>query len=150
MSYFPINGLSLRGSVGYTEAELTENAPAAGGLEGDRLPFVPRMTGSIGANYRFPVTANWTGYAGGTLNYTGKRESDFSERAARDVPSYTTLNLSAGIENGNWRLALYGKNLTNSDGITFLKSQSLTPAGSPFGAAYIAPRTFGADLSYRF
>jgi iron complex outermembrane receptor protein len=54
---FPINGLSLRGAVGYTDAKLTENAPAAGGLDGDRLPFVPKMTGSIGANYRFPVAA---------------------------------------------------------------------------------------------
>jgi iron complex outermembrane receptor protein len=150
LSYFPINGLSLRGAVGYTEAELTENAPAAGGLDGDRLPFVPKMTGSIGANYRFPVAAGWTGYAGGTINYTGERRSDFSQRAAKDVPSYTTVNLSAGIENGNWRLAFYGKNLTDRDGITFLKSQSLTPGGSPFGAAYIAPRTLGADLSYRF
>jgi outer membrane receptor protein involved in Fe transport len=150
LSWFPIKGLALRGAVGYTEAQLTENAPAAGGLDGDRLPFVPKMTGSIGANYRFPVAAGWTGYAGGTINYTGERRSDFSQRAAKDVPSYTTVNLSAGIENGNWRLAFYGKNLTDTDGITFLKSQSLTPAGSPFGAAYIAPRTFGADLSYRF
>jgi outer membrane receptor protein involved in Fe transport len=150
LSYFPIKGLALRGAVGYTEAQLTENAPAAGGLDGDRLPFVPKMTGSIGANYRFPVAAGWTGYAGGTINYTGERRSDFSQRAAKDVPSYTTVNLSAGIENGNWRLAFYGKNLTDTDGITFLKSQSLTPAGSPFGAAYIAPRTVGADLSYRF
>ena len=66
------------------------------------------------------------------------------------MASYTTVNLNGGIENGNWRLAFYGKNLGNSDGITYLKSQSLSPAGSPFGAAYIAPRTLGADLTYRF
>jgi outer membrane receptor protein involved in Fe transport len=150
LSWFPLAGLSLRGALGYTLAELTENAPAAGGLDGDRLPFVPKMTGSLGANYRWAVGAGWTAYAGGTVNYTGERRSDFSQRAAKDVPSYTTLNLNAGIENGNWRLALYGKNLTDSDGITFLKSQSLSPAGSPFGAAVIAPRTIGADLSYRF
>lgn len=150
LSWFPVQGLSLRGALGYTEAELTADAPAAGGLDGDRLPFVPKMTASLGANYRWAVGAGWTGYAGGTVNHTGERRSDFSQRAAKDVPSYTTLNLNAGIENGNWRLALYGKNLGNSDGITFLKSQSLSPAGSPFGAAVIAPRTIGADLSYRF
>ncbi len=150
LSYFPLAGLSLRGALGYTLAELTEDAPAAGGLDGDRLPFVPKTTASLGANYRWGVGAGWTAYAGGTVNYTGERRSDFSQRAAKDVPSYTTLNLNAGIENGNWRLALYGKNLGNADGITFLKSLSLSPAGSPFGAAVIAPRTIGADLSYRF
>ena len=150
LSYFPLAGLSLRGALGYTDATLSEDAPAAGGLDGDRLPFVPKLTASIGANYRWSVGSGWAAYAGGTVNHTGERRSDFSERAVRDVPAYTTLNLSGGIENANWRLAVYAKNLNNSDGITFLKSQSLTPAGSPFGAGVIAPRTIGADLSYRF
>jgi len=150
MSWFPLAGLTLRGSLGYTDSTLTEDAPAAGGLDGDRLPFVPKTTASLGANYRWQLGAGWAAYAGGTVNTTGERRSDFSERAARDVASYTTVNLNGGIENGNWRLAFYGKNLGDSDGITYLKSQSLSPAGSPFGAAYIAPRTLGADLTYRF
>ena len=150
VSWFPMTGLSLRSAVGYTDASLSEPAPAAGGLDDDRLPFVPKLTGSLGANYRWALNAGWSAYAGGTLNYTGERRSDFSQRAAQDVGSYTMLNLSGGIENANWRLAIYGKNLTDSDGVTFLKSQSLSPAGSPFGAAIIAPRTIGADLTYRF
>jgi iron complex outermembrane receptor protein len=119
-------------------------------VDGDELPFVPKVTGSVGVNYRFPVMAGWTGYAGGTVNYTGERVSDFSQRAAKDVPSYTTINLSAGVENANWRLAFYAKNLNDKRGITFLKSETLAPGGSPFGAGIIAPRTLGADLSYRF
>jgi len=150
LSYFPMAGLALRGALGYTDAKLSEDAPAAGGLDGDKLPFVPKVTASLGANYRWPVGAGWAAYAGGTVNHTGERRSDFSERAARDVPAYTTLNLSGGIENANWRLAVYAKNVNNSDGITYLKSQSLTPAGSPFGAGVIAPRTIGVDLTYRF
>jgi len=150
LMYFPVAGLSLRGAFGYTQARLSEAAPAAGGRSGDQLPFVPEMTGSLGANYRWALSQGLSASAGASVNYTGERRSDFSERAARDVPSYTTINLSAGIENANWRLSLYGKNLSDTRGITFLKSLSLTPAGSPFAAGVIAPRTFGADLSYRF
>jgi iron complex outermembrane receptor protein len=150
VTYYPVNGLSLRAATGYTDAKLTENAPAAGGLDRDRLPFVPKLTGSLGANYRWQLNGGLAAYFGGTVNYTGERRSDFSQRAAKDVASYTTVNLSAGIENASWRLAFYGKNLGDSDGVTFLKSQSLTPAGSPFGAGVIAPRTLGADLTYRF
>jgi iron complex outermembrane receptor protein len=110
---FPMAGLSLRGSAGYTDAYLTENAPAAGGIDGDRLPFVPKLTGSLGANYRWNAFG-WNGSAGATVNYTGERRSDFSQRGVVDVPSYATLNLSGGIENANWRLSLYAKNIATS------------------------------------
>lgn len=148
--WFPVAGLSLRGAFGYTVAELTAAAPAAGGLDGDRLPFVPKLTASLGANYRWPAAAGWTASAGGTVNHTGERRSDFSQRAAVDVPSYHTVNLSAGLENANWRFSLYGKNLNDARGITFVKSLSLQPAGSPFGAGIIAPRTIGLEAGYRF
>jgi outer membrane receptor protein involved in Fe transport len=147
---FPLAGLSLRASAGYTDAYLTENAPAAGGVSGDRLPFVPKLTGSVGANYRWNAFAGWTASAGASVNYTGERRSDFSQRGAVDVPSYSTLNLSGGIENANWRLSLYAKNLADRRGITFVKSMSITPTGSPFAAGVIAPRTVGAELGYRF
>jgi len=148
--WFPVNGLSLRAAGGYTKAELTEAATAAGGLAGDELPFVPKLTGSLGASYRWQVSGAWHAYAGGTINYTGERRSDFSQRAAVDVPSYHTANLNAGIENSNWRFSLYAKNLNDSRGITFVKSLSLSPAGSPFGAGIIAPRTIGIEAGYRF
>jgi outer membrane receptor protein involved in Fe transport len=148
--WFPVTGLSLRGAVGYTMAELTEAAPAAGGVDGDRLPFVPKVSASLGANYRWTVSGKWSASAGGTVNYTGERRSDFSQRAAVDVPSYTTVNLNAGIENVNWRLSAYVKNLNDTRGITFVKSLSLTPEGAPFGAGIIAPRTIGVEAGYRF
>jgi outer membrane receptor protein involved in Fe transport len=148
--WFPVTGLSLRGAVGYTMAELTEAAPAAGGVDGDRLPFVPKVSASLGANYRWTVSGKWSASAGGTVNYTGERRSDFSQRAAVDVPSYTTVNLNAGIENANWRLSAYVKNLNDTRGITFVKSLSLTPEGAPFGAGIIAPRTIGVEAGYRF
>ncbi|MGO4468588.1 TonB-dependent receptor domain-containing protein, partial [Pseudoduganella sp. RAF53_2] len=148
--WYPVSGLSLRGSMGYTLAELTEDAPAAGGVDGDRLPFVPKLSGSVGANYRWHLSGNWSANAGGTVNYTGKRVSDFSRHASVDVGSYTTLNLNAGIENNNWRFSLYAKNLNDSHGITFVKTESLKADGSPFGEGIIAPRTIGIEAGYRF
>jgi iron complex outermembrane receptor protein len=150
LMYFPVTGLSLRGTLGYTQAKLSEAAPAAGGVSGDQLPFVPELAGSLGANYRWAIGNGLMASAGGSVNYTGDRRSDFSGKAAKEVPSYTTVNISGGIENANWRLSLYGKNLGDTRGITFLKSLTLTPAGSPFAAGIIAPRTFGAEVSYRF
>lgn len=148
--FYPVSGLSLRATGGYTKAVLDDDAPAAGGLSGDRLPFVPAITASLGANYRWTPAAGWLASFGGGVDYTGKRRSDFSGRAPVDVPTFTTFNLSAGLERGAWRWSLYGKNLGNSRGMTYIKSRSLTLDANPLAAGLITPRTLGAEVNYRF
>ncbi|MES2900289.1 MAG: TonB-dependent receptor [Pseudomonadota bacterium] len=148
--FYPAKGLSLRASAGYTDAKLSSDATAAGGVTGDKLPFVPEMTASFSANYNWATVGSWRASVGGTVAYTGERVSDFSKRAAVDVPSFTTVGLNAGLENANWRVSFYGKNLNDSRGIVFLKSLSLAPGGNPFAAGLIAPRTIGMDVTYKF
>ncbi|MES3021587.1 MAG: TonB-dependent receptor [Pseudomonadota bacterium] len=148
--YYPLPGLSLRAAAGYTKAVLDEDAPDAGGLAGDRLPFVPEITSSVGANYRWAPMPGWQASFGGSVDYTGERRSDFSARAPIDVPTFKTFNLSGGLEKGNWRLSVYGKNLGNARGITYIKSRSLALDANPLAAGMIAPRTLGAEVNYRF
>jgi len=147
---YPVPGLVLRAAGGYTRAVLDEAAPDAGGLAGDSLPFVPKITSSLSANYRWAAVAGWQASLGASVDYTGERSSDFSAKAPVNVPDFTTFNLSGGIEKGNWRLSLYGKNLGNTRGITYIKSRSLMPDANPLAAGLIAPRTIGADVTYRF
>jgi hypothetical protein len=45
---------------------------------------------------------------------------------------------------------LYGKNLGNSRGMTYIKSRSLTLDANPLAAGVITPRTLGAEVNYRF
>ncbi|WP_411339837.1 TonB-dependent receptor [Sphingopyxis sp. J-6] len=146
----PVTGLTLGLTTAFTDAKLTSPAVAAGGLDGDRLPFVPRWGHSLSAQYDWDVAPDWKVNLGAALNYVGKRVSNYADRAAKTVPDYTTINLNAGIEHSGWSLALFAKNLTDKRGITALASQSLTPAGNPFGMAVIQPRTLGAELAFRF
>jgi outer membrane receptor protein involved in Fe transport len=104
----------------------------------------------MSANYRWAVMNTWSASLGGNVTYTGERRSDFSQRAAVDVPGYTTVGLNAGLENATWRLGVYAKNLNDARGITFLKTMSLAPGGNPFAAGLIGPRTIGMDLTYKF
>jgi outer membrane receptor protein involved in Fe transport len=159
VAYVPITGLTLRADVGYTDARLTEdtnNALVAPGVplgkDGDRLPFVPKISGSVGSEYRRPLFTGWTGAVGGSVNYVGNRKSDYSGNEGVDVPSYTTVHLNASIENSSWRVSAYVRNLTNSDGIIYLSNRGLLPQtpGVPYTAGVIRPRTIGVDLSYRF
>jgi iron complex outermembrane receptor protein len=151
---FPVQGLTLRGTAAYTDSRLTSDAPAAGGIDGDRMPFVPRVTASLSADYRFGLGAV-PAWLGATVQHVGERRSNFTNKTPFDVPGYTTLGMNAGVDVKNIRVTLYGKNVTNERGINFLNGTGLplpglNPLGNPYAAGVIQPRTFGVDVAYRF
>lgn len=154
-TFLPVEGLTLRATGGYTNAELTEDVPQVGGLDGDRLPFVPEWTASFVANYLFSLGSH-AAWAGGSVNYIGERVSNFSQRFnAFDVPSYTTLNINTGMELGHFDLNLYVKNLADERGVTFMNNvgfqfPGLNPLGNPYVHGLIQPRTIGAELTWNF
>ena len=148
--YTPFHRFTLGLNGAYTDAHLTTDAPAAGGKDGDRLPFVPHVSGSVTADYSHDLAADFVGVLNGSVNYVGDRRSDYSGRGGIDVPDFVTVDLRAAVEHGPWELSIYGKNLNNSRGLLALASRGLTPTANPFAAAYIQPLTVGAELSLRF
>nr|WP_276597111.1 TonB-dependent receptor [Pelomonas aquatica] len=144
---FPVKDLTLRLTAAYTDARLTEDAPALQGMNGDRMPFVPRVTASFGTDYRFEI-GSYPAWIGGSANYIGSRVSTFGGKGPLNVPAYTTVNLNTGADIGAWRVTLYGKNLNNAHGINFANNTAV--AAVPFNAGIIQPRTIGGDVSYRF
>jgi outer membrane receptor protein involved in Fe transport len=148
----PVRGLSLTATGAYTDAHLTAPAPGAGGADGDRLPFVPRWAGSLNAEYTWPIEgSSFSGMLGGNVAYTGSRVSDYSAKFPRKIPSYTTLNIRGGIENDNWALTLFARNISNERGFTALAARGVAPGPQgPYSAGVITPRTIGAELAYRW
>jgi len=152
--FIPAAGLTLRANGAYTDAHLTADAPAAGGVSGDAMPYSPKWSGSIGADYNFAL-ASAKAWVGLSVNYTGERSSDFSQRKLVEVPSYTTLNASAGVDIGQFRVSLHARNITDKRGINYAapggdQVTGMNPSGNPFVAGVIPPRTVGVDLAYRF
>ena len=76
-------GLRLGLNGAYTDAKLTEDVPSLGGLNGDRLPAVPKWATSATADWSFPVCADWTGRIGGGIRYRRRYVQRRAER--RDV-----------------------------------------------------------------
>ncbi len=153
MRFTPIRDFNIGLNAGYTNARLSSDAPAAGGVDGDRLPYVPRWSGSLTADYSYPISGAVKAVVGGSINYTGSRTSDYSQRLPKRVDSYTTVNLRAGVETDRWSLSMFAKNLTDSRGVLVYGSQGLAPSatpGAPYSAAIIQPRTLGAEAAFRF
>jgi iron complex outermembrane receptor protein len=151
--YSPVNAWTMRANAAYTDTHLTSAAPAVGGLSGDALPYIPKWSMSVSAEYRFAVGAAQS-WVGGSFGRVGERISDYSLKKPLMLAGYNNLTLNAGADWKNVRISLYGKNLTNARGINFagpIADQSAAnPYGNPYTVALIQPRTFGVDLSYRF
>jgi outer membrane receptor protein involved in Fe transport len=160
-------GFSLTFSGAYTDAELTEDTDPdgagptpdlVGGFEGDELPFVPEWTLAVGGDYEWSVFSDATAYFGGQVAYTGDRLADFNNRidaldptsARREADAYTTVDLRTGILWDNWSLELYGKNLTDEDGITSITGPTAAIPNGAAALAIIRPRTIGLALGVRF
>ena len=160
-TFRPTKGFVTSINGAYTDAKLSGDAPPeVGGLKGDRLPFTPKFSVGVNADYEWSVGGDTSAYFGGSLRFLSKQTADYDAtfRAAngrqRQVASYEVVDLRAGLDFGSFGLEVYARNLTNADGRTSVSS--LTSSGlpnSPNGAletGVIRPRTIGVSLSAGF
>lgn len=117
-------------------------------LDGLTLPRAPEWQANLGLQGDFPMDR---GNLMVRLDYHWQSEIYFTvfnvDAASED--SYGFVNLRAEYQQDNWRLALFGKNLTDEE---YFTNQILT--GSLYGAEFVgalgAPRTAGVELSFQF
>ncbi len=172
----PIDHLTLQGSFGYidatydsfgtgcenqTDPDVFRTCPASqfDGRDIDRTgePFLrtPSYTAFLSAQYAIPIEAD--GWLAGNL--TPRIEWSYRDRelfGAPEIPegSQPSLNLfnarlSYSFLEDRAQIALWGLNL--SDELYY--ANFLTATVNTFGnaiASYAPPRTYGAELSYRF
>ena len=168
----PVPGLQLGVNGAWIDAHLTSDTPPlAGGFDGDDLPYVPKLSFSLNADYEAKLSDRITAFVGGTLAYTGRQKDNFvvsdivgvdpdtgefifEFTPQRKVHDYATIDLRAGLEFDRFTLEAYVKNLTNTEGvgsITSLQDEgfNLLPSNA-IRAALSRPRTIGLSLSAGF
>jgi iron complex outermembrane receptor protein len=149
----PVPGLNLGANFAITDAELTEDAPAISGLEGDRLSLVPKFSGSLTANYNFALGAGTEAEIGGGLRHMGSRRSNVeSNPDALRIDSYTAIDLNASVTFGErYTVRLYVRNLTDEDG-PIDRSLISNGLGQPshINVVPLQPRTVGLAFDVNF
>ena len=146
INWVPLHGLTLSAVGDYTDTRLTADATGIGGAEGDFLPYVPNISASVTAEYRWRAFRDYNAYVSGTWSFTGQRYTDFSPSVTIteshvQLPSYNTGDIRAGVENKRYSLEAFITNLGNERGITFYSNSG--GAGQTGQAAFIQPRTIG-------
>jgi outer membrane receptor protein involved in Fe transport len=126
--------------------------PSVGGLAGDRLPYVPKLSGSLRADYSWPLTAAWTGHAGAGLRMVGDRYSLGPVAISQlKTPAYSALDLNLSISNERWSIGLFAKNVTDKRAyLTDGAIQNGVTGDIPVvEGAVLQPRTVGISLDVK-
>ena len=151
-SYAANENWTFSANGAYTNAKLTQDtSPEVGGMDGDPLPFVPKWSFGVSADYQWALAGGTDAYVGGTLGYTGKRPTGFpsNDNSYYDLDAYTTINLRSGLEFGTWAFEVYVSNLTDERGETSVDTAN-TPYTGFVNLGIIQPRTIGFTIGASF
>ncbi len=118
--------LSLNGSYGYTHSTFKKYDAGKSSSDenidysGHYVPFVPRHTMNVGANYSFFLGGNkWAQSLTVGLNYTGAGKIYWTEKNDVSQSFYGTLNGRISLQTKALQIDFWGRNLTNKDYTTF-------------------------------
>jgi outer membrane receptor protein involved in Fe transport len=124
-------------------------------LTGDSFPNVSKWSGSIDAEYSYPISSSAQIMVGGLLSYQSSKMAQLGTNSALgaanpdrifEIPSYALLDLRIGIEDrdGRWRAELFGRNVTNKYYRTGIQR-----ANDTITAWTGMPATYGVTVSFR-
>ena len=133
----PVTGLTLSANATYLKSKVISNYSATpdglnvynaagytGNFRGSELPYTPKFSGSVDAQYEFPVSDQWNAFVGGTLTYQGEMNTTFDTGTllATDfnIQEYALLDarLGATSADGRWRVSLFGRNIADKSYVT--------------------------------
>lgn len=166
----PIRGLSIVANGAYTKAKLRDDTISrsgglnlTGGLAGDQLPYTPKWSSNVSADYEWSLSDAATAYVGASVRVLGDQTAGFNAayRTAFgrrvQIDGYEVVDLRAGVEFGNFNVSVYARNLFDSygvvsaDGYPIAVPAAIGGQGIPLtNATTIRPRTIGATVGVRF
>lgn len=149
LSVRPVDRLNLDFGLGYTNAAFKRFADGGGpgiDLDGNRLPYAPRVTATGQARYSIPLafgpklnlSADWT--------YRSKSFSGPENLARQRIDDRHLVGARGGLEGRNWEVAAWARNLF---GASYIENRIF----DFFQTAVVErgePRTYGVTASLRY
>jgi len=153
-SYSPIEGLRIGYDGAYTIAQITSvNPTGTPFLTGYQLAGVPKFSGSLNAEYTWPLFGTWHGDLSGVWHYTGSEldEAPTATSFNAEDPAYSRVDIQAGLLNDRYQINLFVHNLTDTR--VYLQQSVLHSAfGGPaigINGFALQPRTIGLSFDVK-
>ena len=157
----PFAGFTLTASATYIDAKIDRFTGINGaGLQADfsgtEMPFTPKFQANISGDYVVPVSTATRVIAGFTFSH---RSSTIAIIGGRQNPPaaipvgaplfridpYNLLDVRAGFETGNWKVLVWGKNVTNK-----YYWNNVNPSFDAIVRYAGPPATYGVTAGYKF
>ena len=151
---------TLSGTLGYNDAQLSEEATLWPGTDeertapdGTRLPLMPKWKYSLTGRYDFNSTlwsaspyllGTWL-HNGSSLNSLAGIQVSINQAGVRETPSYDIVNLRLGLEGNGWSAALFVDNVFDEYARLFF-SERYTQTR----ATVLQPRIYGITFRKDF
>lgn len=158
----PTDGLVTSVNLAINDAKLTGDTDplVVGAVAGDRLPFTPKYSVSVNADYQWGIGGDATASIGGSLRSLSRQSGSYDPVYLAlyghfpRVPAYEVIDLRAGLTFGRYSINAYVKNLANVAGIAATQPYTANgyfqhPNGA-IGTGVIRPRTGGVSLTVGF
>ena len=150
----PVAGLTVEGSVGYTDAVFSKTIP---GLvqKGDHIDTTP-WSGTLGLTYEGKVMGAYDGYARADYTYHSRSEktpvldaaNGGFDPLAQAAPMTQLLNLRAGLRWDGYDVSVFADNVTNAHPDLTRYSEVI---GNPVHRDFtFRPLTIGVTAAYRY
>lgn len=143
---FNVGGTYLQTKVvgdyfNYTYSGAFEN------FNGAAFPYTPKWIANADGEYDWELSSKLNAFAGSTLTYHSKTNSEFIAVPLMAIDSYTLLDLRTGVatKDGHWRFQLAGYNVTDKYYWTYVGR-----IGDAISRLTGMPATFNVSASYRF
>ncbi len=143
----PFDRVLLSGSLAYLKAEIAEDVPGAGLVDGDRLPGTPEWTASLNARTQFDIGSNYVLEPSIFWTYRDESFAQFGATQGQALESYSRTNLALVLRNAEagWDLRLFADNVTDeAPTLAFYGFRSVPQVVT------IRPRTVGLALTVDF
>ncbi|MCG2840634.1 TonB-dependent receptor [Sandaracinobacter sp. RS1-74] len=147
----PVDGLDLAATYSFLDTKFADyrNATSSGAdYTGNVLPFAPRHSGSLAAQYTVPVSGALELFLRGEMNMRSRIY--FGPDNAFSQNGVTLLNARAGVHDRNAGWGIYGwvRNLADRDYAVARSRGALVPGQTIQSLG--APRTLGVELTFDF
>lgn len=154
VSFRPIPTLSFDLAGAYTDDRFTANAAALFAKPGDRVPYVPKVAGSLSVDYRPALTDTLTGFINLGVSYNSGAPIGYNPNTRQpgvEARPYATVDARFGVTSASGlEVTLYAQNLTDKRGETFIDSIKFGPMTDRLAVTVLKPRTIGLKIGRSF
>ena len=140
-----IDGLTADANYGFTHATFRDYDNGKQDFKGNFIPFIPRHTLNIGAQYTRLFHGSWIDQFTASAQFSGTGKIFWTERNDIYQRFYGTVQAKAGVRKGIVSLNLWSRNLTNAHYAAFYFES--------FGKPYVQtgkPFQIGAEVAIAF